>query len=279
MPETVGFPSWVSEQISALSEDALALNSSVDAINASTDAQERRAIYVGLVRSYCELADSLRRFRFVLRINGLDDFKQKLVEGGKNLDLNFDELAACVPGTRNVLFVDTETTGLGERDEPTIAAVLASVQCGTGVIPREFHSYYGKREPSWPISDGAYRIHGLADKDLAGSRFDLKELVTLFGVSDLVVAHNASFDERMLRVAGLESNNWQCSLRSVSWPASAEGRSLDALCEYFSVFRAQPHNAMSDVRALMAVLSKRASNGKAYLAQLLGDGRSALSIE
>lgn len=271
MSGAAAFPSWVRERISALTEAANALNVSVDAINASTDIQKQRAIYINLVRNYCELMDSLDRFKFFLKIGGFDDFKQKLVDGGANLDLSFDGLAASMPGTRNVLFVDTETTGLGEHDEPiTIAAVLTSVECGTGLVRREFHSYYGKREPLCPISPGAHRIHGLTMKDLAGSKFDLKELVALFGVSDLVVAHNAQFDRRMLRVAGLEDYNWQCSLRSISWPANAERQSLDALCEYFSVQRTEPHNAMSDARALIAVLSKQSSNGKTYLAQLLG---------
>ena len=271
MSEAAAFPSWVKEQISALSEAAGALNASVDAINTSADVQKKRAIYVSLVRTYCELIDSLDRFRFFLKVGDLDDFKQKLVDGGNKLDLSFDDLAASIPGTRNVLFVDTETTGLGEHDEPiTIAAVLTAVECGTGLVLREFHSYYGKREPFCPISPGAQRIHGLTNKDLAGTKFDLKELAALFGVSDLVVAHNAQFDRRMLRVAGLGDYNWQCSLRSISWPAAAERQSLDALCEYFCVQRAQPHNAMSDVRALIAVLSKRSSSGRTYLAELVG---------
>ena len=73
----------------------------------------------------------------------------------------------------------------------------------------------------------------------------------------------------MLRVVLAEEYNWQCSLQSVVWPDDADGQSLDALCEYFSVQRALPHNAMSDVRALIAILSQRAKSGKTFLSELV----------
>ena len=270
MSDIASLPKWVNALISELKEAASQLTVTVIALNSMVNVDQQRASYVKLVRDFVEVRDALNRFKFFLKVDGLDDFRQKLIDGGRKLELGFDELSLTFSETRNVLFVDTETTGLGANDEPiTIAAVLKSVECGTGKARREFHSYYGEREPLCAISPGAARIHGISKSQLSGKRFDGRELVALFGASDYVVAHNAEFDRRMLRVVLPDEYNWRCSIRSVNWPDDTAGRSLDALCEYFSVQRTFPHNAMSDVRALISLLSQHRNGGTTFLSDIV----------
>lgn len=246
------------------------LNEIVESVNSGASLHERRARYVALVQTYLDFADSLTRFKSVLKARGTDDFEQILISAGDSLDLGYKELTSVFPGTRNVLFVDTETTGVGASDEPiTVAAVLASVDCRTGLIRREFHSYYGEREPACVISPNAARVHGISVADLLGKKFDLRLLVSLFIAADYVVAHNAEFDKRMLKSICAEDHDWRCSLRGVPWPGEVGGRSLDALCEHFSIQRPSPHNSMWDVRALMALLGKRDHMGRTFLAGLI----------
>jgi hypothetical protein len=89
----------------------------------------------------------------------------------------------------NVLFVDTETTGLNKEDQPiSIGMVLAEVETSTGLIKNRVAAYHGLREPSCEISSGAYSVHGISKASLAGKEFDFRELVTMFGAARLVVA-------------------------------------------------------------------------------------------
>lgn len=172
----------------------------------------------------------------------------------------------------NVLFVDTETTGVSENDEPiSIAAVLTEVNIHTGLITNEVATYYGLREPFCQISQGAFSVHGITKASLKGKEFDIRELYSMFSVASVIVAHNAKFDKRMLRFLNDESHNWGCSCWDVDWPIEIGGRSLTAICEYFSIEKEFPHNALSDTRAMMAALQQKNHIDQTYLKLLLNN--------
>ncbi|MEO8417266.1 MAG: exonuclease domain-containing protein [Methylophilaceae bacterium] len=168
------------------------------------------------------------------------------------------------------MFLDTETTGLSQDDQPiSIGAVLAEIDLTNGVVLKEIASYYGLSEPSCKISEGAYRVHGISDSQLKNKEFDLKELVTMFGVAELIVAHNAAFDKRKLSFMGNTQQNWGCSCWDIDWPKEIGGRSLDVICKHFGINRPAIHNALSDTWAMINALQQTKDDGSTYLVHLL----------
>lgn len=96
---------------------------------------------------------------------------------------------------RDVLIVDTETTGLGDRDEVIEVAAVDT----TGSLRFEALSM-----PEGPISGGARGAHGLAKEKLAeaGARpwpEVWAELERVLLDARVLLAWNAEFDERLLR--------------------------------------------------------------------------------
>ncbi len=189
-------------------------------------------------------------------------------------------------GLLNVLFVDTETTGLEYEDEPIgIGLILVEANKYTGEISREFSVYSGLRYPNCDISPGAYAVHRLSKAKLRGQDFDYEVLTRMFMHSNLCVAHNARFDARMLRhfLSSLREHlpdvgyiEWACSCWDIDW--NFNDRKLDTICKELGVPRNSPHRALDDARAVMRALQHQAPNGKPYLANLFSQPRVASRI-
>lgn len=142
--------------------------------------------------------------------------------------------------------------------------MLASVDSTNGLILDTITEYVGYRKPNVPISQGAARVHGLNMAELEGKSFDLAEIITAAGCCDLVVAHNAPFDRRMMAPFIPNMNlRWGCSCNGISWPTSS--RALDAICVHFGIERPNPHNALTDVKVMISAVQQTRSDGKAYL--------------
>jgi len=156
-----------------------------------------------------------------------------------------------------VAIVDTETTGLGPSDQPiSIGLLLLEVIPPKGDLVREVTRYYGLREPTVPINPGAARVHGLTMDQLRGKQFETGIIREILGAADVLVAHYAEFDARMLRAVGLADRRpWLCSVRQLAWPTS--NQKLDTICEQFGIARPSPHNALDDCLALSAALFQR----------------------
>lgn len=163
-------------------------------------------------------------------------------------------------GGKLVAIVDTETTGLSATDEPiSVGVVLLEVDATDGDLLREVDFYYGRRMPSVPINPAAQAVHGISLTQLTGQVFDFMRLHKLLYSADLLIAHNADFDRRMLsRVKPkVENLAWACSMNSLAgeWSRLTGGRrSLQAICDSLSIDRPEPHDALADCRALQAAL-------------------------
>jgi exodeoxyribonuclease X len=145
--------------------------------------------------------------------------------------------------------VDTETTGIGEKDVIVeIAIVTADDKRTTLVNPGDV-----------PVSVEARAAHHITDEELR----DAPTLVQLvnrgffepLATPDVaIVAHNAEFDLRMLRQSGLEFAHrpvictWRCALHL--WPEAP--RHGNQHMRYFldlavpSLMGAAPHRALPD---------------------------------
>ncbi|PEH65966.1 DNA polymerase III subunit epsilon [Burkholderia ambifaria] len=174
-----------------------------------------------------------------------------------------------------VAIIDTETTGVAAHDEPiSIGILLVEIEPGSGVLVQEIGRYHGLREPCVPIHPKAQAVHGMTAADLSGKVLDLAWITSLINEADVLIAHNAQFDARMLAVvcdAG-SAKSWRCSLQQFPWPAAVGRKKLDSVCEFYGVVKQLRHDALGDCQALLAVLlihTGKTTRSRTYLALLL----------
>lgn len=162
-----------------------------------------------------------------------------------------------------VCLLDTETTGIGSEDEPiSVAVLLVEVTQKLGDNVREIDRYVGFREPSVPISQRAHQVHGINEDDLRGKSFDLERLHSIIDSAEVIVAHNADFDHRMMQrvMPSIAECNWACSMNDLRWAwkeINAGRKGLDSICKTLGIEKPEKHDAMGDVDALYKVLQTR----------------------
>jgi hypothetical protein len=175
-----------------------------------------------------------------------------------------------------VLVLDTETTGISNVDEPIeVAATLYEVEANGNLIAK-IDSYCGRREPSVPISFMAQKVHKIMKADLVGKDFDHDKLKALISNADIIVAHNADFDARMLEslYPEIKNKSWRCTLNQWPW-LPAMGKSLSSIASAFDVPQNGAHSAEDDVETLVACLFHPSGSGN-YFASLLQAGNYEL---
>ncbi|WP_432257524.1 DNA polymerase III subunit epsilon [Cupriavidus sp. TMH.W2] len=158
-----------------------------------------------------------------------------------------------------VAIVSTETTGPMPADEPvSIGLLLVEVAPRVGRLLREVASYYGSQEPAVPISAAATGTHGLTAEMLRGRRFDVDAIRAIVDDADVLVAHGADFNSKMLEkvLPDIRHKSWRCSVRQVRWSRlfHVPDHKLDTLCEHLHIFRPRPQVALDDCLALSKLL-------------------------
>ena len=167
--------------------------------------------------------------------------------------------------------LDTETTGLSNSDEPIeIATALYEID-SDGNLVKKLDAYNGRREPSVPISFMAQKVHKISKADLAGRDFDHEKVGALLSDADVIIAHNADFDSRMLEplYPGIKDKSWRCTINQWPWPFSS-GKSLSSVASELDIPQLNAHSAEGDVNTLSACLFHSAGNGS-YLKNLLSE--------
>lgn len=156
-----------------------------------------------------------------------------------------------------VALVDCEGTGLSATDEPIAIGIILG-EVGDAGQWAELDCWSGYQEPSVPINPMAQRVHGLKLQDLKGKRFDLEKLGVMLTKADVLIAHNANFDARMLArvIPVVTKKGWRCSYRQWPWP-KMERKRLDDVCSHFGIERPEQHDALADARALLDALNRR----------------------
>jgi DNA polymerase-3 subunit epsilon len=95
--------------------------------------------------------------------------------------------------------IDVETTGFGPADEVVeIGLVLFAFERHSGQVLGIIEEYGGLREPACAIHPGALCVHGLTMDHLQGMRIDAMRVEDILFRTELLIAHNAAFDERFV---------------------------------------------------------------------------------
>ncbi|MEA4885054.1 MAG: exonuclease domain-containing protein [Clostridia bacterium] len=175
-------------------------------------------------------------------------------------------------------FLDVETTGLSPRTEEIVelAMVLFKYDPATGAILRTMSSYTGLREPHVPITPGAARVHGLTLETLRGKDLDFTYVADLLGQSQLLIAHNASFDRPFVTRLFPQAVHipWACSCKDIPWRVYGQPSArLESLTRSFGIRSSQLHRALADVDDAVALLATIGPHGRPFMFDLVQAAR------
>jgi DNA polymerase-3 subunit epsilon len=176
-------------------------------------------------------------------------------------------------------YVDVETTGLSHQYDEVIelALFLFVFHRERGEIKCIIDEYIGLREPKRPISDGAFRVHGIRAGDVQGKALDLQRLEIMIQRAEFLIAHNANFDygfvRRLLPVCA--SKPWLCSMKGIKWREKGFASvSLPNLLAVHKIHTNRAHRAGNDVLAALNLLTQ-SYQGNSYFAELISNWNRA----
>jgi DNA polymerase-3 subunit epsilon len=184
------------------------------------------------------------------------------------------------------IVLDTETTGveaLGGDRVVEIGCVELVNHCPTG---RSFHQYIN---PERPMSEGAFKVHGLSDAFLAPQPVfaAIADEFAAFIEGARLVIHNAAFDIGFLNMefqrvgrAPIEPSLVVDTLSMARRKHPGASNSLDALCTRYGIdnSRRTRHGALLDAEILAEVYIELIGGKQASLGLGAGEaGGSALA--
>ena len=180
--------------------------------------------------------------------------------------------------TRLGLFVDVETTGLDTAKDEIIE--LAMVPFTYGLDGRIFEirePFNALRQPSKPIPPEVTALTGITDEMVAGKIIDPADVARFAATADLVIAHNAGFDRKVLERFSdvFTTKPWACSQSQVPWvEEGCGGMKLSYLLNDFGLFYAA-HRAADDCLAAIEILARQLpKSGTLAMARLLEAART-----
>ena len=165
------------------------------------------------------------------------------------------------------LIVDCETTGLSASDR---LIQFGAIKFGYDGVTQEIVSiedmFLSLDDPHVPISPEAFAVHRIKQEDLQGAYISQDDIDALTDDVDIVIAHQASFDRRMIehRFPKFKMLNWACSIDDVRWQeAGYAHKSLEYILLKQGFFFDQ-HNALGDCFATLTALRAEDNDGKPF---------------
>ena len=160
---------------------------------------------------------------------------------------------------KNICFLDVETTGKNRQDDGIVEIAVKSVSINerSGEIVSINGQYESFNDPGIPISKEAFSVNGITDEMITGKHIDWDMVKGVFGSTELIVSHNASFDRAFLDRALPESQGklWGCSINDIDWMSRGFKNTKQELLCIWHGFYYDSHRAMNDVDALVHLLT------------------------
>lgn len=154
------------------------------------------------------------------------------------------------------VYIDVEATGLNTRTDEVIELGMVPFRfTSKGVITavcKPFHSY---NQPTKEITPEITKITGITNDMVKGYKLDIGMVDDFLEGVDVVIAHNASYDRKMLeRVSKkFERINWACSMTQIPW--SNRLKRLEHILADMGIFY-KAHNAVTDCMAGLYALTQ-----------------------
>lgn len=156
--------------------------------------------------------------------------------------------------------LDTETTGVKETDAVIeIGFVRFEYGVDSGKILRVIDTFCALQEPFGDLPEEVIKITGITPEMLRDRQIDQLALAEALDPVDIIIAHNAAFDRRVLEreFPAFPTKAWGCSMTDIDWRAEgADGQRLGDTLSLHGLFHSA-HRACLDARALLHVLSRR----------------------
>ena len=190
---------------------------------------------------------------------------------------------------RDVTYVvfDTETTGLEPGEGDRIVALGGVRIVGGRILTGE--SFNRMVNPGRPIPANSTRYHGLTD-ELVANKPPIEIVLPQFKsfiANSVLVAHNAAFDLKFLRMFERQSHVvfdnpvLDTMLLSSFLDGAEQSHSLDDVCQRYGVTIADRHTALGDSLATAALLLRLIDALEAQGVRTLGEalGRSNMALQ
>ena len=175
--------------------------------------------------------------------------------------------------TTKVAFLDTETTGLNPHDDIIIelAIKIVEIENDSGKIVSIGQDYTSFNDPKVPIKKEISLLTGISDDMVAGKNIEWREVDLLIENSELIVAHNASFDRSFIDKNSTKSSHkiWACSVNDIDWLKRGFTSTKQELLCYWHGFYFDAHRAMDDVNALIHLLTHNYQDNFRPIVELL----------
>ena len=158
-------------------------------------------------------------------------------------------------------FIDTETTGINRQTDKIIelAIKVIKIEKSSGKIISIEDSYESFNDPHEKLDQKITQLTGITNKMLNGKEINWTRVNEILNNTDLIVAHNASFDRAFIdRESRISSNSvWACSVRDIDWLSRGFPSSKQELLCHWHGFYFVAHRAMNDVDALIHLLTHK----------------------
>lgn len=179
------------------------------------------------------------------------------------------------------IIVDVETTGLDTANDEIIELGMIKFQFSAqGRVYRILDTFASFRQPSTHIPAKITELTGITDAMVAGQIISSEEVARFISDADLVVAHNAYFDRRMVERYWPEfgGKRWACSATEVNWGAEGfVGTRLPYLVAEQGYFY-DAHRAVDDCNAVLHALTQQLPKSNRSGLRALMDATNANSV-
>ena len=195
----------------------------------------------------------------------------------KEYDSNVTENFSSASDKIRICFVDTETTGLNNKNDHIIEIALKCIEINkhSGLDMKVIDGYEALQDPGVPIPEQATQINGISDKDVKGKSIDWNIVEIFFNVSQLIVSHNANFDRPFVdnKIEISKRKIWACSLKDIDWlQRGFKSKSQEILCIWHG-FYYESHRAMMDVDALIHLITHSINKDRKPIIELIENAR------
>ena len=176
-----------------------------------------------------------------------------------------------------ICFLDTETTGVNREKDYVIEIALKCIEINkiTGDELRVITGYESLHDPGIPIPPESTKIHEITDKDVKGHSIDWDKVSEILNISQLIVAHNASFDRPFVEKNCEISKRkiWACSVQDIDWlERGFKNKKQELLCIWHGFYYGS-HRAMIDVDALIHLVNNPLYKDRKPVLELIENAR------
>ena len=160
------------------------------------------------------------------------------------------------------IVLDVEATGLSIGYDDVIQLALLpfeyEVTSGKIININKDKAFNGLREPRIPISEEASLITGITNEMVLNKTINSKSVEKIISETDLIIAHNASYDRPMVEQHWdcFKNVSWACTFKSINWLKEGfSSAKLELLGINYGWFY-DSHDAFNDCEACLALLSE-----------------------